>query len=221
MWSRERAVAGAASEIPVAERREADDAHVGAGVTLEALVGTSAALQRLKERVARLIPTSATVLIQGETGTGKELLARAIHHDGPRRRMPFVPVNCGALASELVDTELFGHERGAFTNAVTRRSGRVAEADGGTLFLDEIGELSLALQCKLLRLLQEGEVQRVGTDRPLTVDVRVVAATNRDLRALVAAGSFRADCYYRLAGFSCRCRRCASAGPTSWCWPSD
>jgi transcriptional regulator with GAF, ATPase, and Fis domain len=144
------------------------------------------------------------VLIEGETGTGKELLARAIHDDGPRRDRPFVPVNCGALAGELIDAELFGHERGAFTGAVARRRGRAAEADGGTLFLDEIGELAPALQCKLLRLLQEREVQRVGSDRPLAVDVRVIAATNRDLRAAVASAAFRADCYYRLAGFTVR-----------------
>jgi DNA-binding NtrC family response regulator len=169
---------------------------------LDALIGASATMQRLKRRVARLIPTSVAVLIQGETGTGKELLARAIHEDGPRRGGPFVPVNCGALSPELVDAELFGHERGAFTGAIARRGGRVAEAHGGTLFLDEIGELAPASQCKLLRLLQEGEVQRVGNDRPLAVDVRIVAATNRDLVALVARAAFRADCYYRLAGFT-------------------
>ena len=169
---------------------------------LDALIGTSAAIERLKSRVVRLIPTSVAVLIQGETGTGKELLARAIHRDGPRSRGPFVPVNCGALSAELVDAELFGHERGAFTGAAARRAGRVAEADGGTLFLDEIGELAPASQCKLLRLLQEGEVQRIGSDRPLAVDVRIVAATNRDLRVLVERAAFRADCYYRLAGFT-------------------
>jgi transcriptional regulator with GAF, ATPase, and Fis domain len=157
---------------------------------------------RLKRRVARLIPTSVAVLIEGETGTGKELLARAIHQDGPRRQRPFVPVNCGVLSADLVDSELFGHERGAFTGAVARRAGRVVEADGGTLFLDEIGELSLSVQSKLLRLLQEGEVQRVGADRPLAVDVRIVAATNRDLRAMVERGTFRSDCYYRLSGFT-------------------
>ena len=161
-------------------------------------------MRRLKSRVARLIPTSAAVLIEGETGTGKEILARAIHEDGPRRGMPFVPVNCAALTAELVDAELFGHERGAFTGAATRRAGRVVEANGGTLFLDEIGELAPTLQCKLLRLLQEGEVQRVGMDRPLRVDVRVVAATNRDLRALVSRSAFRADCYYRLSAFTVR-----------------
>jgi two-component system, NtrC family, response regulator len=171
----------------------------GAG-GLAALVGSSAAMQRVRARITRLVPTMVPVLIQGETGTGKELLARAIHVGGPRRHGPFIPVNCGALSAELVDAELFGHERGAFTGAIGRRLGRVAEADGGTLFLDEIGELPPLLQCKLLRLLQEGEVQRVGADRPIAVDVRVVAATNRDLRLQVERGAFRADCYYRLSG---------------------
>ncbi len=167
---------------------------------LARLIGTSPAMERLRARVVRVLPTVLPVLIQGETGTGKELLARAIHGGGPRRHGPFVPVNCGALSPELIDAELFGHERGAFTGAVGRRLGRAAEADGGTLFLDEIGELPTLLQCKLLRLLQEGEVQRVGADRPVAVDVRVVAATNRDLRELVERGVFRADCYYRLSG---------------------
>ncbi len=157
-------------------------------------------MQRLRARVARLVPTTVPVLLQGETGTGKELRARAIHAGGPRRHGPFVPVNCGALSAELIDAELFGHERGAFTGAASRRLGRAAEADGGTLFLDEIGELPAVLQCKLLRLLQEGEVQRVGADRPVAIDVRVVAATNRDLLKLVERGAFRADCYYRLSG---------------------
>jgi DNA-binding NtrC family response regulator len=171
---------------------------------LDALIGESSAMRALRRRVARLVPTAVPVLIEGETGTGKELLARAIHDDGPRAAAPFVPLNCGALSAELVDAELFGHERGAFTGAVTRRPGRAAEAHGGTLFLDEIGELPTPLQCKLLRLLQGGEVQRVGSDRPVAVDVRIVAATNRDLRALVARGEFRADCYHRLAGFTVR-----------------
>ncbi|MCC6766388.1 MAG: sigma-54-dependent Fis family transcriptional regulator [Deltaproteobacteria bacterium] len=167
---------------------------------LTRLVGGSPAMERLRARVVRVLPTAVPVLLQGETGTGKELLARAIHGGGPRRHGPFVPVNCGALSAELIDAELFGHERGAFTGAIGRRLGRAAEADGGTLFLDEIGELPPLLQCKLLRLLQEGEVQRVGADRPVVVDVRVVAATNRDLRDLVERGAFRADCYYRLSG---------------------
>ncbi len=184
----------------VDEWRDAEVAKSPAGSGLARLVGASPAMQRLRTRVGRILPTSVPVLIQGETGTGKELLARAIHTGGPRRHGPFVPVNCGALSFELIDAELFGHERGAFTGAVGRRLGRAAEADGGTLFLDEIGELPAPLQCKLLRLLQEGEIQRVGADRPAVVDVRVVAATNRDLRQLVERGAFRADCYYRLSG---------------------
>jgi len=175
---------------------------LGRARALDALLGTSAAMETLRRRVARLLTTAVPVLIEGETGTGKELLARAIHEDGPRRAGPFVPLNCGALSPELVDAELFGHERGAFTGAMVRRLGRASEAHRGTLFLDEIGELAPPLQCKLLRFLQAGEVQRVGSDRPTAVDVRIVAATNRDLRALVARGAFRADCYHRLAGFT-------------------
>ena len=172
--------------------------------SLGLLLGESPVMQALRARVARLGPSAAPVLIEGETGTGKELLARAIHEASPRRHAAFVAVNCGALSAELIDSELFGHERGAFTGAIARRGGRAAEAAGGTLFLDEVGELAPGAQCKVLRLLQEGEVQRLGCDRPLTVDVRVVAATNRDLGALVARGGFRADCYYRLGGFTLR-----------------
>jgi len=168
---------------------------------LSALLGESVGMRRLRERVSRLSPTPVGVLILGETGTGKELVARAIHHASPRQHGPFVPVNCGALSGELIDAELFGHERGAFTGAVGSRGGRAAEAHRGTLFLDEIAELALPLQSKLLRLLQEGEIQRVGSDRPVGVDVRVVAATNRDLPVMVKRGLFRADCYYRLSSF--------------------
>jgi two-component system NtrC family response regulator len=196
---RRRVRSSAMTLTAIGERRD-EPTRGTDGSGLARLVGASPAMQRLRMRVARLVPTVVPVLIQGETGTGKELLAHAIHAGGPRRHGPFVPVNCGALSSDLIDAELFGHERGAFTGAVGRRLGRAAEADGGTLFLDEIGELPAPLQCKLLRLLQEGEVQRVGADRPVAVDVRVVAATNRDLRQLVERGAFRADCYYRLSG---------------------
>ena len=140
------------------------------------------------------------VLIQGETGTGKELLARAIHVGGPRRHGPFVPVNCGALSAELIDAELFGHERGAFTGAVGRRLGRAAEARRRHALPRRDRRAAGALAVQAPALLQEGEVQRVGADRPVAVDVRVVAATNRDLRQLVERGAFRADCYYRLSG---------------------
>jgi len=139
------------------------------------------------------------VLIQGENGTGKELVARALHASSPRRHMPFVAVNCSAIPEELVEAELFGHEKGAFTGAAQARRGRFEEAHGGTLFLDEIGELSPRAQTKLLRVLQEGELTRVGGSRAIRVDVRVLAATNRDLATAVQAGAFREDLYFRLA----------------------
>ena len=150
------------------------------------------------ERVAL---TSSTVLLQGETGTGKELFARALHEKSPRRLGPLVKVNCGALVAGLVESELFGHEKGAFTGAVQRKVGRFELAEGGTLFLDEISELSLEVQSKLLRALQEHEIDRVGGTHTLKVDVRIVAATNRELSAEVKAGRFRSDLYYRLAVF--------------------
>jgi two-component system, NtrC family, nitrogen regulation response regulator NtrX len=149
--------------------------------------------------VERAGASAARVLIHGENGTGKELVARALHAAGPRRGMPFVAVNCAAIPEELIESELFGHERGAFTGATQARKGRFEEAHRGTLFLDEVGDLSARAQTKLLRALQEGELQRVGGDRAIRVDVRVIAATNQDLAALVRSGRFREDLYFRLA----------------------
>ena len=165
---------------------------------IESIVGESAALQAIFDVVKRAAPTRATVLLLGESGTGKELVAQAIHQESPRRDKPFVKVNCAALSETLLESELFGHERGSFTGAVGRREGRFELADGGTLFLDEIGDIAPSVQVKLLRVLQQREFERVGGTQTLKVDVRVVAATNRDLAAEVTAGKFREDLYYRL-----------------------
>jgi DNA-binding NtrC family response regulator len=162
------------------------------------LVGSSPAMLEVYKLVARVSESKSTVLLQGESGTGKELIARAIHANGPRREKPFVPVNCGALPDTLLESEMFGHERGAFTGAVGSKTGLFEAANGGTLFLDEIGELGPALQVKLLRVMQDQEVRRVGGTGSVKVDVRVIAATNRDLEQLVKDGKFRDDLYYRL-----------------------
>jgi two-component system NtrC family response regulator len=162
------------------------------------LVGESVPMKALLRDVALVAPTKTTVLILGETGTGKEKIAQAIHQGSPRRNAAFVAVNCAALSESLLETELFGHEKGAFTGAHCRREGRFKMADGGTLFLDEIGELSPGLQVKLLRVLQERQFERVGGSQTVAVDVRVLAATNRDLRRMVADRTFRADLFYRL-----------------------
>jgi two-component system, NtrC family, response regulator HydG len=169
-----------------------------AGKVGRALVGQSALVQQLLEKVRRAARTDATVLVRGESGTGKELVARMLHDCSPRREGPFIVTHCAALAETLLESELFGHERGAFTGAVKRKLGRFELADGGTIFLDELGEISPAVQTKLLRVLQEREVQRVGGEDTVKVDVRVVCATHRDLKAEVQAGRFREDLYYRL-----------------------
>jgi two-component system response regulator HydG len=170
------------------------DELVGAGE----IIGESAQIRDVLALVDRVAPTSATILVHGESGTGKELVARALHGRSPRRDQPFIPVNCAALPETLLESELFGYERGAFTGAMARKQGRFELADGGTLLLDEAGDLSLATQAKLLRVLQEGEFERLGGTKALKVDVRIVAATNHDLAALVKERRFREDLFYRL-----------------------
>jgi len=167
----------------------------------EQLIGNSPALETVLEQVGRVAPTNSTVLIQGETGTGKELIARAIHSTSPRYGRPFVKLNCAAIPMDLLESELFGHEKGAFTGAIAQKIGRFELADKGTLFLDEVGDIPTALQPKLLRVLQEQEFERLGSTRTHQVDVRLVAATNRDLSEMVAKREYRSDLYYRLNVF--------------------
>jgi Nif-specific regulatory protein len=210
------------------------------------LVGHSSAMLRIFDQIRMVSKWPTTVLIRGETGTGKELIANAIHYNSPRARGPYVRLNCASLPENLLESELFGHEKGAFTGAVTSRKGRFEMADGGTLFLDEIGDISPAFQAKLLRVLQEGELERVGGGRTLKLDVRLIAATHRDLEAAVDAGDFREDLYYRLnvmpillpplrersktcrkspatcsiASAACSAARCASPPARSGAWRS-
>jgi two-component system, NtrC family, response regulator AtoC len=165
----------------------------------ESIVGRSKKLLRVLDQAARVSQHDTTVLVQGETGTGKELIAHAIHQNSRRRTKEFVPINCGAIPKELVESELFGYARGAFTGALSNKPGRIEAADGGTLFLDEVGELPLDAQVKLLRVLQEGELPKVGASSSIRVDIRVVAATHRNLSAMIEDGTFREDLYYRLA----------------------
>jgi DNA-binding NtrC family response regulator len=166
--------------------------------TFGQLLGKSAVMQRLFTLLERLAASSSTVLIQGESGTGKELVARALHYNGPRRRAPFVPINCAAMPEGLLESELFGHTKGAFTGAQIARRGLFLEASHGTIFLDEIGEMPLGMQAKLLRVLEQRQVRPVGSDREVDVDVRVLAATNQDLGMAVQEGRFRQDLFYRL-----------------------
>jgi len=167
-------------------------------LNLDGIIGGSSALAQVFKVLAKVAPTDSTVLVTGESGTGKELLVRALHRNSTRRDNAFVPINCGAIPRELLESELFGHEKGAFTHAIRTRPGRFELADGGTIFLDEIGEMDLSLQVKILRALQEKEIERVGGTCVKKVDVRVVAATNRDLEEEVRTGRFREDLFYRL-----------------------
>lgn len=168
------------------------------GLNVEGIIGNSTSLKDVFGILEKVAPTDSTVLVTGESGTGKELLVRALHRNSKRRAKPFVPVNCGAIPKELLESELFGHEKGAFTHAIRSRLGRFELADGGTIFLDEIGEMDFSLQVKILRVLQEKEIERVGGTQIKKIDVRIVAATNRDLEKEVAAGRFREDLFYRL-----------------------
>lgn len=163
------------------------------------MIGDSAALQHIRDIIAKVAPTDARVLITGSNGSGKELVARSLHQQSERSMMPYIEVNCAAIPSELIESELFGHEKGAFTSAVKQHKGKFEQADGGTLFLDEIGDMSLAAQAKVLRVLQEKKLSRVGSDKDIEVNVRVIAATNKNLKEEIEKGSFREDLYHRLS----------------------
>ena len=190
----EKALKTGALEREVADLRSQLDEKYG----LDHLVGSSPAMKRVFEMIRRAAPSSATVLIQGANGTGKDLVAHALHNLSPRAQGPFLAVNCGAISPSLIESELFGYEKGAFTGAYARKAGAFEAADHGTIFLDEIGELPLAMQVKLLRVLENRAFPRVGGTEAVSVDIRVIAATNRDLRTLVAQGAFREDLFYRL-----------------------
>ena len=180
----------------VAAPTKARRKNVGA---TEQIIGSSEAIQRVRQLIDRVAPSDARVLIMGENGTGKELVARWLHDKSARAAGPFVEVNCAAIPSELIESELFGHERGAFTSAIKQRKGKFEQANGGTLFMDEIGDMSLSAQAKVLRALQESKISRVGSDKDVVVDVRVIAATNKDIRAEIEKGNFREDLYHRLS----------------------
>lgn len=193
----QKQAAGRARSTPLPEHLITGDTRAGE----ERLIGSDTGLAAVMARARVVARSAAPVLLFGETGTGKEIIARAIHEHSPFRSGPFRRVNCGAIAPELIDSELFGHEPGAFTGAVSRRKGWFEQADSGTLFLDEVGELAPAAQVRLLRVVQDGEVVRVGGERPIRVHVRIVAATHRDLPAMVETQAFREDLYYRLSVF--------------------
>ncbi len=191
----------AARELTSVSSRTCTEESVRSAPGPDEIVGASIALRRVLGQAEVVAPTDAVVLIQGETGTGKELVAREVHNLSSRRQRPFIKLNCAAIPAGVLESELFGHERGAFTGAVGQRLGRFEVANGGTLFLDEVGEIPLELQSKLLRVLQEQEFERLGSNRAQRVDVRIVAATNGDLSKLVAERAFRSDLYYRLNVF--------------------
>ncbi|MFM7274671.1 MAG: sigma 54-interacting transcriptional regulator, partial [Gammaproteobacteria bacterium] len=183
------------------EQRDQGRERGGATRLFRALVGQSAGLQAVRRMMGQVADTEATVLVLGESGTGKEVVARSLHEHSRRRSGPFVPVNCGAIPADLLESELFGHEKGAFTGAVTARAGRFELARGGTLFLDEIGDMPLTMQVKLLRVIQERRFERVGGSQTLEADVRIVCATHKDLEQMIAKGSFREDLFYRINVF--------------------
>jgi two-component system nitrogen regulation response regulator NtrX len=200
--SMDRLLTAARNALEIGElRRENRDLKRAASSSIEAepLIGSSAALAEVRALIEQAAPSDARILVTGDNGTGKELVARAIHAKGKRSGKPFIEVNCAAIPDTLLESELFGHEKGAFTDAVSRRAGRFEAADGGTLFLDEVADLSLPAQAKVLRVLQEMRFERLGGEKTVTVDVRVIAATNKDIRAEIAAGRFREDLYFRLA----------------------
>ncbi len=189
-----------ADEAKPVQRSRAQHPRRGGAVSgdIEPIVGGSESIMRVQRLIDKVASSEARVLITGENGTGKELVARWLHHKSARAAAPFVEVNCAAIPSELIESELFGHERGAFTSAIKQRKGKFEQADGGTLFMDEIGDMSLSAQAKVLRALQESKISRVGSDRDIDVDVRVIAATNKDLREEIRKGNFREDLYHRI-----------------------
>ena len=185
--------------ISKTERLASETSRLKKKVYGQEMVGESAPIQKVRDMIDKVAPTDARVLITGANGTGKELVARTLHQKSMRSQMPYVEVNCAAIPSELIESELFGHEKGAFTSAVKQHKGKFEQADGGTLFLDEIGDMSLAAQAKVLRVLQERKLSRVGSDKDISVDVRVLAATNKNLKEEIAKGNFREDLYHRLS----------------------
>ena len=185
--------------ISKTERLASETSRLKKKVYGQEMVGESTPIQKVRDMIDKVAPTDARVLITGANGTGKELVARTLHQKSMRSQMPYVEVNCAAIPSELIESELFGHEKGAFTSAVKQHKGKFEQADGGTLFLDEIGDMSLAAQAKVLRVLQERKLSRVGSDKDISVDVRVLAATNKNLKEEIAKGNFREDLYHRLS----------------------